>query len=612
MDRSPQNQAPEAFIDLIDDVLRRADERAVGGGRSNFHSETLAEFAGTLTIAMAAVWRVTQSDADCLSQIGTLGEDATRQILQQLPLHEIRKQTTGTSHVWFAREVLDERSSIVLGIEVPERLRFGEFEEVLASLVRLHADVERRNRLGQLNRVIERQNQLLNLIARLHESSRLDQLCSVLASDGAAVLDVDRISVCAIDAAKARLVAATGIVDPEERANSTRSLVTLAEHCVNSNRDLDWSESNTDQPKPVAQCLSESKSSLIRAMRVATSVGTRAVVVFEQFHSARPTTDNAAGVVHQFATALENLERNESGLSIGRIRSSLRGRRGVIATVIAASLLALAFFPAKFEVEAYGVIQPTQRRDLFAPEAGLVESVDVQDSQSVGEGSRLLQLRNAELAIKYEKYRGDLETTKSQLAAVTASPAAIDPQTGLSSAAITRELQQRIASLQKQIKLVSQQMESLRVVAPFNGVVFFGDLSRSLERRTVQQGQFLLQFADTSGDWELLLKIPDTLSRHVLKARDENQEVTFLLRLAPGKTFKAKLDWVGLATELDATGQLSTPARVSLDDSFFQEVKREDLRPGSGVIARIDCGSRSIGYVWFHEAIDAVRRRLVL
>jgi hypothetical protein len=43
-------------------------------------------------------------------------------------------------------------------------------------------------------------------------------------------------------------------------------------------------------------------------------------------------------------------------------------------------------------------------------------------------------------------------------------------------------------------------------------------------------------------------------------------------------------------------------------------VKREEipeLVPGAGVVARIYCGRRAIGYVWLHDLIDAVRVWLV-
>jgi hypothetical protein len=32
--------------------------------------------------------------------------------------------------------------------------------------------------------------------------------------------------------------------------------------------------------------------------------------------------------------------------------------------------------------------------------------------------------------------------------------------------------------------------------------------------------------------------------------------------------------------------------------------------PGAGVVARIHCGRRSVGYVWLHDLIEAVRSRI--
>jgi len=34
-------------------------------------------------------------------------------------------------------------------------------------------------------------------------------------------------------------------------------------------------------------------------------------------------------------------------------------------------------------------------------------------------------------------------------------------------------------------------------------------------------------------------------------------------------------------------------------------------RHGAKVIADVHCGRRSIGYVWFHELVDSLRRRFV-
>ena len=43
------------------------------------------------------------------------------------------------------------------------------------------------------------------------------------------------------------------------------------------------------------------------------------------------------------------------------------------------------------------------------------------------------------------------------------------------------------------------------------------------------------------------------------------------------------------------------------------ELKAElpQLRPGAMVRARVRCGKRSVGYVWFHDAIAYVQSRIL-
>jgi hypothetical protein len=54
--------------------------------------------------------------------------------------------------------------------------------------------------------------------------------------------------------------------------------------------------------------------------------------------------------------------------------------------------------------------------------------------------------------------------------------------------------------------------------------------------------------------------------------------------------------------ELDPRQQLSVAALVRVETGAIPH-----RLAGAGVVARIDCGRRSLGYVWLHDAIEAVR-----
>jgi len=44
-------------------------------------------------------------------------------------------------------------------------------------------------------------------------------------------------------------------------------------------------------------------------------------------------------------------------------------------------------------------------------------------------------------------------------------------------------------------------------------------------------------------------------------------------------------------------------------------VNKDDIPPesrtGSGVSAKIDCGKRSLGYVWFHDVIEFIQSKIL-
>jgi hypothetical protein len=81
--------------------------------------------------------------------------------------------------------------------------------------------------------------------------------------------------------------------------------------------------------------------------------------------------------------------------------------------------------------------------------------------------------------------------------------------------------------------------------------------------------------------------------------------VTFLLATDPSQTHRGVVHGIALNTESVDGRTLAAPVVVRLIGTDIP-----DPHAGAGVIARIHCGRRSIGYVWLHDLIDAVRTRL--
>jgi hypothetical protein len=157
------------------------------------------------------------------------------------------------------------------------------------------------------------------------------------------------------------------------------------------------------------------------------------------------------------------------------------------------------------------------------------------------------------------------------------------------------------------------------VRSPIGGQVFRRDLMSDLNARPVKQGQQLLEVVEPDGPWRLELRVPDRVIRHVRAAWETSAAglqpsenvtaglpVRFILRTAPEQTWHERVTHVGVVTELDETGNLSSEAIVPLTST-----KMEGLRPGAGVIASIHCGRRPLGFVWFRELIEFVQTHVL-
>ena len=127
-------------------------------------------------------------------------------------------------------------------------------------------------------------------------------------------------------------------------------------------------------------------------------------------------------------------------------------------------------------------------------------------------------------------------------------------------------------------------------------------------------GQALVTVVDPNGPWELEIQMPESRMGHVMRAwndarradRDASLPVTFLLATHPESEQSGRLVEIRRAAHGAAGEPRTVTLRVAID-------KRElpDLRPGASVTARVHCGRRAIGYVWFHELIAFIQSKIL-
>ena len=636
----PESTTRSASLTMrVDGLLEHAEKLARTPVKTTeYYGQVLSELADILEAHSVAVWSVRDDSVSPLFDTqGELDRDRMSGFVEPVGRLELDRTVIvppGVGGRWpngteFARCLscvsVAPSLRLVLDVRLPAVAQRGEnIADVVAAVATVLAEFHRGRQLERMFLLSAERDRVAVLCQSLHATLDRQRISLDLANDGTAALRLDRVSVLWADESGFRLVSATAVHELNSRANACRAIEQLVSEVRQQGASLPWT--SADQAVGgVRNYLEEAGAKRVRVDPLGPKPGcwdeALAAVVWESFGSEPLTADDSGitEICRHAAMAFANAVTLESqGLSGRLLRWKAFARshrtRTVVASVVGV-LLALTIIPAHLELEAHGQVQPVRRRSVYAPADGVITQVAVSNAAVVAENEPLILMRNSELNLEEQRVRGDIATTTARLAAVRAARVDHDGRGSSSSttgqlAADEGELKQSLVSLQRQLDIVNRRIAELTLRSPIAGQVVRWDLIRSLESRPVRQGQLLMQVVDPAGPWEFELRIPDRHVRHVLAARStagESKElpVRFLFRMSPKHTYSAKLSQVNLATDLDPAGELSTLATVALDSKEIP-----DLRPGSSVVAKIDCGRHSLGYVWFRELLEFLQTRV--
>jgi hypothetical protein len=115
-----------------------------------------------------------------------------------------------------------------------------------------------------------------------------------------------------------------------------------------------------------------------------------------------------------------------------------------------------------------------------------------------------------------------------------------------------------------------------------------------------------------SAEWQLELAVADDRIGHVLAAQatEETKALPVSFRLHSADTsYSGHIEKIGMTAAVDAKDAAAVHPTidvvVAFDKQELTEAAQRDLRPGVTARAEIDCGRRSLGYVWLHDMWDA-------
>lgn len=492
-------------------------------------------------------------------------------------------------------------------------------------------------------------------LLKFHTSLDWNATAFNIVNEARELLDCDRVTLLGQRGRTFRVIAVSGQIQHDARANAVRRLEDLVRSTIAWNEPFQYPNTEPLPPQieqPLSAYLDESPTRSLILVPLATSPDNESLVAAfpGTAHPVRatvPTRPWAALVIEDFrrpqiassseaitlvaqtaASALSHAREHRQIFlrplwqALGRVffDSRYRRHRRALFCMLLLATLAFAFYPATYRVSARGVIEPATQRHVFANVGGISKRVVVKHGTQVKAGDLLLEMTNPELAAQISELMGQIQIATRQLESLRAmrlvQPGREATQEVDRLAGEEQRVTLQLASFQTQLTLLRQQEAELTVHSPIDGVVITWDIERSLTARPIERGQRLMTVADTAGPWELTLQVADRHAGAIQSAAQRQAAanssaplmVSFVLGTDPRSIRHAELISLSDAAQPNESRETELQVRAAVDAASLGAT----VQVATEVRATVDCGKASLGYVLFHEIVDYVYSRWLL
>lgn len=478
---------------------------------------------------------------------------------------------------------------------------------------------------------------------QIHGSLDPREVACLVANQGRPLLDCDQLSVALREGGSVRVEAVSGAAAVEKRSPLVAALADLCDRVLAWGEQLVYAGRRDDSlPPAVLAALdaylreSNSRVLIVVPLRDERDKGPdepcRAALAAESFTpsaSAETLEGKLDVVVRHAAPALHNaLEYRRAAAgwltrSRERLRRWTRGKRSRQAAfclgLLGLLVGALVLIPAPLRLDARGQLLPKDRQIVYAELNGKVVELKAQHGDEVRKGQELLFVRDLETQLKIEQLGIKVAFAEQRLAVLgdqVAKAVTAEERNGLLKERINQEYELRKAAVERDILLQgSANPRKAPVTSPLDGKVVTFDAREQLVGKAVKPGDPLLRVARVQGPWEIELLIPEghvaAVREGLQRSADGKLEVHLLLASQPLKTYKGVLRRDGLGGETAVKDNaVVLPARVEIVDRDLL-AQLANMPVGLDVRARIHCGSRSLGYVWFSDLIEFLYEHLL-
>ena len=513
-------------------------------------------------------------------------------------------------------------------------------------------------------------NQLEIFTRLVHKTLDPRETAYTIANEGRRLIQCDRVSVAILRGRKCKIEAVSGQDTFDKRSNTIRMLGKLATAVVATGETVWYTGDTSDMAPQVEDALqnyvdeSHSKTVGILPLKRPKDYDKAnpneedppeviGALIIEQIEDAKlreGTLQRVDVVSEHSAGALANAQEHNNlflmpvwrtiGKATWVVRAKTLPKTLSIAAVVVAVVASLIIIPTDFYMEGSGELQPAIQREVFSPpDGGTVVEVLVKHEQAVQAGDLLLRLENKDLEYALQGIMKEINDSRNQaLAKDREIRAEKDPRREALLHGELLEILAPLESYQAQRKLIEEKLAALEVKSPIDGIVLTWDVKNRLLHRPVEPGQIVMTVANPSGNWELAVNMPEDKMGPVDAAQVEFDEkkaeleerrngatpealkqidaaleelgpglkVSYIVLTDPGRSLEGSVEEIHIRADVRGDEGNTVRIRVAIDKD-----DPEELLPGATVKARIYCGRRAVGYVWFRDIGNWVNREVL-
>ena len=289
------------------------------------------------------------------------------------------------------------------------------------------------------------------------------------------------------------------------------------------------------------------------------------------------------------------LKRDEEKSIIRKIASRLKTRLQDIfglkylqlklITIAAIALISTAsMIESDFRVSADALLEGEIQRVVAAPVSGYLFSASVRAGDTVKQGDVMASLNDSELKLELAKLSGELQKTRREYREAQSVRDLVK----------VRIIIEQINQTTAEIELTRQQLDNIRLTAPFDGVVIEGDLSQMLGA-PVERGDTLFKIAPLEG-YRIILKVDESKISYV----KPGQSGILALSSLSQQTFPLTIDKITAVAKADDGANIFR-VEASLENT------PDLIRPGMQGVGKINVGRARLVWIWTHEITDWFR-----